>query len=77
MLTEYATSADFTRWQQHAAGLDSWSIKYIVEDCRKAALAMENHNVIREGYYIDQKLTYLSELLKRNASLPAGLRHRV
>jgi hypothetical protein len=65
MPTEYATAADFTRWELHAAECNSSSLHYIVRDCFQAADAMKNGNPIKEGYYQDQGNTYAHEIMKR------------
>ena len=67
MITEYATAADFTRWEQHATECSSASLHYIVQDCFKAAEAMKNGNPIKEGYYRDQGCTYYSEIQRRQS----------
>ena len=77
MRPDYALPEDFARWEQHSKTLDCYSLKYIIQDCHKAAENMKGFNHNREGYYIDQACTYGMELTRRNRELPAGLRHRV
>ena len=77
MITEHATAEHFQRWECHAKTLDSYSLRYIVADCHKAADAMRGWNPAREGYYLDQASTYGMELTCRNRDLPAGLRVRL
>jgi hypothetical protein len=67
MPTEYATAADFTRWEQLAKECNSASLHYIVRDCFQAAEAMGTHNRIKEGYYRDQGLTYYAEIQRRQS----------
>ena len=65
MPTEYATAADFSRWEQLAKECNSASLHYIVKDCFQAAMAMRGGNPIKEGYYQDQGNTYAHEIMKR------------
>ena len=67
MPTEYATAADFTRWEQHSSECTSASLHYIVQDCFDAAKAMGAHNRIKEGYYRDQGCTYYAEIQRRQS----------
>jgi hypothetical protein len=76
MPPEYATPADFERWEAHSKTLDMYALKHIIKDCQLAAQNMKGWNPIREGYYIDQACTYGMEFTRRNRELPAGLRHR-
>lgn len=76
MITEHATAEHFARWESHAATLDSYSLRYVIADCHKAADAMRGWNPAREGYYLDQASTYGMELTRRNRSLPPALRNR-
>lgn len=77
MIKEHATAEHFARWESHARGLDSYSLRYIIKDCHQAAEAMRGWNPAREGYYMDQASTYGMELTRRNRDLPAGLRVRI
>ncbi len=74
---EHATPEHFTRWENHAKTLDSYSLQYVIRDCHQAANAMKGWNPVREGFYVDQAATYGMELTRRNRELPAGLRYRV
>ncbi len=74
MITNHATEHDFARWESHARGLDSYSLRYIVADCHQAAAGMRGWNPAREGYYLDQASTYGMELTRRNRELPPALR---
>ena len=65
MPTEYATAADFCKWEEHAAECSSASLHYIVRDCFTAAAAMRGGNPIKEGYYEDQGNTYFNEIRRR------------
>jgi hypothetical protein len=76
VITEHATAEHFARWESHAATLDSYSLRYVIADCHKAADAMRGWNPAREGYYLDQASTYGMELTRRNRSLPPALRNR-
>jgi len=76
MICDHATPADFDRWEAHAKMLDSYSIRYIIADCQKAAANTRGWNTHREGYYLDQASTYGMELTRRNRDLPAALRNR-
>jgi hypothetical protein len=72
-----ATAEHFSRWAEDAKTLDAYSLQYVIKDCKAAAESMKGWNPVREGYYIDQMLTYAAELNLRNAQLPFGLRHRI
>lgn len=61
MIDQPATAADFKRWRSHAKGCDMASLIYIIKDCREAADAMSTHSLVREGYYLDQMMTYADE----------------
>jgi hypothetical protein len=74
MITNHATEHDFARWESHARGLDSYSLRYIIADCQQAATGMRGWNPSREGYYLDQASTYGMELTRRNRELPPALR---
>ena len=65
MLKEYATAADFCKWEEHAKQCSSSSLNYIAKDCFAAAAAMRGGNPVREGYYMDQGCTYADELRRR------------
>ena len=65
MITDHATASDFQRWEDHAKTLDSYSLRYIIRDCRKAAQCMRGFNPVREGYYEDQAFTYADEYHRR------------
>lgn len=77
MICDHATAADFTRWEEFANRMDSYSLRYTIDDCNKAADALRGWNPAREGYYRDQAMTYGMELTRRNRDLPAALRHRL
>jgi hypothetical protein len=76
MIRDHATPEHFARWEAHAVKLDSYSLRYIIADCQKAAANMRGWNPSREGYYLDQAATYGMELTRRNRNLPPALRHR-
>lgn len=76
MITEHATAEHFARWEAHAHTLDSYSLRFIIADCRQAAEGMRGWNPSREGYYLDQAATYGMELTRRNRDLVPALRHR-
>lgn len=77
MIQDHATPEHFARWEAHAKTCDSYSLRYIIADCHKAAQNMRSFNTAREGYYLDQAATYGMELTRRNRELPAGLRVRI
>ena len=76
MITAGATAADFSRWEEMARECDTSSLRYIVEDCKRAAENMRGWNPSREGYYIDQMCTYSDELRRRRNSCPGELSGR-
>jgi len=55
---DYATHEDFRKWRDHAKSCDVAALRHIIADCAAAARAMADHNVDKEGFYIDQSLTY-------------------
>lgn len=65
MLAAHATPADFAKWRSHAETCDLGSLRYIIDDCKKAAEAMRGWNPIKEGFYIDQMCTYADERSRR------------
>lgn len=65
MIASPATAADFARWEEQARSMDAVSLYYTIRDCKAAAEAMRGWNPIREGYYIDQMLTFADERRRR------------
>ena len=65
MRPDYATAQDFETWRRNASDCDIDALRHIIKDCHAAARAMADHNVEKEGYYIDQGLTYSDELRNR------------
>ena len=65
MIASPANAADFTRWEEQARRMDTVSLYYTIRDCKAAAEAMRGWNPIREGYYIDQMLTFADERRRR------------
>ena len=66
MTTQNATSQDFATWSARARSLSVDSLIYIVADCQAAAAAMATHPAPnREGFYLDQAMTYADELRRR------------
>ena len=65
MRPDYATAEDFATWREHAKACDIEALRHIIRDCHNAARAMADHNVQKEGFYIDQGLTYSDELRNR------------
>tara|TARA_B110000046_G_C12621088_1_gene244861 strand:- start:263 stop:475 length:213 start_codon:yes stop_codon:yes gene_type:complete len=65
MKPDYATAEDFATWREHAKSCDIPALRHIIKDCHNAARAMADHNVQKEGFYIDQALTYSEELRNR------------
>ena len=55
---DYATHEDFANWREDAKSCDEAALRHIIADCHAAARAMADHNVDKEGFYIDQGLTY-------------------
>jgi len=66
MTYDYATAQDFENWRNHARQCDNYSLRWLIEDCRKAAKCMRGFNPAREGYYEDQAFTYADELNRRH-----------
>lgn len=65
MLNEYATPADFARWEAQAKTMTVAQLLYTVRDCQQAEAAMRGWNPVKEGYYSDQASTYGMELTRR------------
>ena len=65
MRPDYATAEDFATWREHAKSCDIDALRHIIKDCHNASRAMADHNVEKEGFYIDQALTYSEELRNR------------
>ena len=70
--TAPASGADFGRWQAHAKGLPTGTIRFIINDCQKARDAMlapdsdgKPFNQTRADFYLDQLITYKDELIER------------
>jgi hypothetical protein len=64
---QHATAQDFELWTRKAKQMEVSSLRYVIKDCHNAARAMATHpQPNREGYYIDQALTYEAELNRRN-----------
>lgn len=64
-MTEYATPADFAKWEAHAKTLDLYALRYTIQDCQQAEAAMRGHNPVKEGFYADQAMTYGMEYTRR------------
>ena len=65
MRPDYATPEDFAKWRSHAETLDTYSLRFIIKDCRQAAANWRRVNPVLEGYYEDQAFTYADELHRR------------
>lgn len=66
MTTQNATSENFAAWSARARSLSVESLAYVVADCQAAAAAMATHPAPnREGFYLDQAMTYADELRRR------------
>ena len=65
MRPDYATPADFAKWESHAKTLNLYALRYTIEDCQQAAKNMKGFNPDREGYYLDQASTYGMEYTRR------------
>jgi hypothetical protein len=63
--TGQARAEDFALWEELAKSMHVSSLAHAIKDCRRAAEAMRGHNPEREGYYIDQALTFGQELIRR------------
>ena len=61
---DYTIQSDWNKWREDAATCDVAALRHIIADCHAAARAMKDHNPDKEGYYIDQALTYSDELRK-------------
>ena len=65
MRPDYATAEAIATWRRNASDCDIPALRHIIKDCHNAARAMADHNVEKEGFYIDQALTYSDELRNR------------
>lgn len=64
-----ATAEDFKNWESKAKGMTNESLRYVIADCRAAAIAnatMPSPN--KENFYKDQGMTFFSELQKRRVN---------
>ena len=62
----YATPEDFANWRSLAETLDTYALRWVIEDCRSVAANLRSFDPIREGYYEDQAFTYADELARRS-----------
>ena len=67
--SEYATAADFSRWEARAKAMTMAELLYTVRDCQQAEAAMRGWNPIKEGFYSDQASTYGMELTRRRRAM--------
>ncbi len=67
-MTEYATAADFCKWEEQAKAMTIAQLLYAAKDCREAEAANRGWNLIKEGYYSDQAATFSMELNHRKAA---------
>jgi len=65
MTAEYATPADFAKWEAQAKEMTDAELLYTVRDCQQAEAAMRGWNPVKEGYYSDQASTFGMELTRR------------
>lgn len=64
-MSEYATPADFAKWEAQAKAMSIQALLYSVRDCQQAEAAMRGWNPIKEGFYSDQASTFGMELTRR------------
>ena len=62
---DYTIQSDWNKWRDDAKTCDVPALRHIIADCHNAARAMRSHNIEKEGFYIDQALTYSDELRNR------------
>lgn len=67
MIANYATAADFTRWEEKAKTMTMEELFHSARDARAAAEAMRGWNPIAEGRYDDEAHTYGDEIRRRRA----------
>lgn len=60
-----ATATDFARWTEKARGMSLAALHYSIQDCSEAAKAMQGHDPVAEGVYLDEMNTYIQELNNR------------
>ena len=65
MNVNYATPADFARWEQRAKGMTDSELIGSAHLARAAAAAMRGWNPIAEGRYDDEAFTYGDEIRRR------------
>jgi len=68
MIANYATAADFQKWEDRVRSMTTACLLYSARDARAAAKAMRGWNPIAEGRYDDEASTYGMELARRRAS---------
>lgn len=60
-----ATAEDFAHWEKLAKSMHISALQHAGRDCRAAAKAVGTHDKVREGYYLDQAMTFEQELYRR------------
>ncbi len=65
MRPDHTIQSDWDTWREHAKSCDIPALRHVIKDCHNAARAMADHNTDKEGFYIDQALTYSDELRNR------------
>ena len=56
---------DWDHYEKIAKKMTIAELHHAILDCRKAALAMKDHNPEREGFYDDQASIYSKEMRTR------------
>jgi hypothetical protein len=72
MTQGHATPEHFALWRKNAEALDTYSLRYVIKDCRQAAQCMRSFDQVREGFYEDQAFTYADELYRRRSLTHSG-----
>jgi hypothetical protein len=60
-----ATHEDFAHWEHLARSLHIDSLRHAIRDCYAAAKMIGTHDKVREGYYLDQAMTFEQEVRRR------------
>lgn len=65
MIRNTATAENFKTWTAKAKSATEAQLRYIIQDCREAEIAMRGWNPEREFFYADQGFTFSDELARR------------
>ncbi len=64
-MTNAATAHDFQTWTDKAGRMTPPQLSYAIRDCYEAARAIDSHDSVRAGKYMDELSCYRTELNNR------------